>query len=87
MDADAVGLELIAAEVDRVDVNQSSVTDSTGHRRLLRPSEVARTFRVQTKTVTRWADEGKLTCIRTVGGHRRFDAEEIRRLLSDTEEP
>ena len=41
---------------------------------LLTPSEVAALFRVNPKTVTRWARAGKLTAIRTLGGHRRFRA-------------
>lgn len=40
--------------------------------RLLTPGEVARIFRVDPKTVSRWAQAGKLTCIRTPGGHYRF---------------
>ena len=39
---------------------------------LLTPSEVAALFRVDPKTVTRWAKAGKLTSIRTLGGHRRY---------------
>jgi excisionase family DNA binding protein len=39
---------------------------------LLTPSEVASLFRVDPKTVTRWAKAGKLTSIRTLGGHRRY---------------
>ncbi|HET8582175.1 MAG TPA: helix-turn-helix domain-containing protein, partial [Jatrophihabitans sp.] len=35
---------------------------------LLTPSEVATLFRVDPKTVTRWAKAGKLTSIRTLGG-------------------
>ena len=38
---------------------------------LLTPAEVASLFRVDPKTVTRWAKSGKLTSIRTLGGHRR----------------
>ena len=48
---------------------------------LLTPSEVAKLFRVDPKTVTRWAKAGKLSSIRTLGGHRRYRAEEIQRLL------
>jgi excisionase family DNA binding protein len=43
---------------------------------LLTPSEVAALFRVDVKTVTRWAKTGKLSSIRTVGGHRRYRADE-----------
>ena len=39
---------------------------------LLTPAEVASLFRVDPKTVTRWAKAGKLTAIRTLGGHRRY---------------
>jgi len=45
------------------------------------PAEVAALFRVDPKTVTRWADAGKLTAIRTLGGHRRFRQDEVQNLL------
>jgi excisionase family DNA binding protein len=48
---------------------------------LLTPSEVAALFRVDPKTVTRWAKAGKLTSIRTLGGHRRYREAEVRALL------
>ena len=48
---------------------------------LLTPSEVAAMFRVNPKTVTRWARSGKISAIRTLGGHRRFRASEIRKFL------
>lgn len=52
---------------------------------LLTPAEVAALFRVNPKTVTRWARAGKIAAIRTLGGHRRFRASEIRRCLEDME--
>ena len=48
---------------------------------LLTPSEVAALFRVDPKTVTRWAKAGKLTSIRTLGGHRRYKESEVKALL------
>jgi excisionase family DNA binding protein len=48
---------------------------------LLTPAEVAALFRVDPKTVTRWAKAGKLTSLRTLGGHRRYRESEIRSLL------
>lgn len=51
---------------------------------LLTPSEVAALFRVDPKTVTRWAKAGKLTSIRTLGGHRRYRASEVYSLLDRT---
>jgi len=57
--------------------------DLTAPEELLTPAEVAAMFRVNPKTVTRWARSGKLTAIRTLGGHRRFRATEIRRRLDE----
>ena len=51
---------------------------------LLTPSEVASLFRVDPKTVTRWAKAGKLTAIRTLGGHRRYRASEVNALLQSS---
>jgi excisionase family DNA binding protein len=51
---------------------------------LLTPSEVATLFRVDPKTVTRWAKAGKLTSIRTLGGHRRYKESEVKALLITT---
>ena len=48
---------------------------------LLTPAEVASIFRVDPKTVTRWAKSGKLTAIRTLGGHRRYRKSEVQSLL------
>ncbi|GEN80318.1 BldC family transcriptional regulator [Actinotalea fermentans] len=48
---------------------------------LLTPSEVAALFRVDPKTVTRWAKSGKISSIRTLGGHRRYRESEVRLLL------
>ena len=44
---------------------------------LLTPREVADLFGVDPKTVTRWAKAGKLTSIRTLGGHRRYRKSEV----------
>lgn len=40
--------------------------------RLMTPAEVAAFFRADPKTVTRWAQAGRLPSIRTLGGHRRY---------------
>jgi excisionase family DNA binding protein len=50
---------------------------------LLTPAEVASLFRVDPKTVTRWAKAGKLTSIRTLGGHRRYKDSEVKALLNN----
>lgn len=54
--------------------------------KLLTPSQVAALFHVDPKTVTRWANAGKLSAIRTLGGHRRFHREEVERLLYSRED-
>ena len=53
--------------------------------RLLTPGEVAAPFRVDPKTVTRWAAAGRISSIRTPGGHRRFRESEVRALLEGEE--
>jgi excisionase family DNA binding protein len=54
---------------------------------LLTPSEVASMFRVDPKTVTRWAKAGKLSAVRTLGGHRRYRESEVRELLEGVPQP
>ena len=60
--------------------NFASLT-SSNQEKLLTPAEVASLFRVDPKTVTRWAKAGKLTSIRTLGGHRRYKESEVKALL------
>ena len=50
---------------------------------LLTPREVAELFGVDPKTVTRWSKAGKLTSIRTLGGHRRFRKSEVEDLRNN----
>ena len=50
---------------------------------LLTPAEVAEFFRVDRKTVTRWATNGRLRFLRTPGGHRRFRESDVRALLAE----
>lgn len=50
--------------------------------RLLTPGEVADKFRVTPKTVRRWAASGRLTSVRTPGGHRRFWESDVRAVLA-----
>lgn len=61
-----------------------SMTDQPGQQdeALLTPSEVATMFRVDPKTVTRWAKAGRLTSIRTLGGHRRYRRAECVHLMN-----
>jgi excisionase family DNA binding protein len=54
--------------------------------RLLRTADVALLFQVSERTVSEWARRGRVPWVRTPGGHRRYPAEQIRRLLSDGSE-
>lgn len=49
---------------------------------LLTSGEVAELFRVDPKTVTRWAAAGRIDSVRTPGGHRRYRESEVRALLA-----
>ncbi len=60
---------------------RSSHLEPLSQQSLLTPGEVAVLFRVDPKTVTRWAQAGKLSAVRTLGGHRRFLESEVRQLL------
>jgi excisionase family DNA binding protein len=42
---------------------------------------------VSPKTVSRWAQEGRLPYLRTLGGHRRYPDAEIRALLEALSDP
>ncbi|WP_242904430.1 BldC family transcriptional regulator [Actinomadura terrae] len=52
------------------------------HDVLLTPAEVAAMFRVDAKTVTRWAQQDKIPYVWTLGGHRRYPEKEVRALLT-----
>lgn len=51
-------------------------------RKLISATEVASTFSVHPGTVVRWAKEGKISHIKTLGGHRRYDADEIHKMVN-----
>jgi excisionase family DNA binding protein len=52
---------------------------------LLTPREVAALMKVAPKTVTRWAKEGKIGFIKTLGGHHRFKSEDVAKLMMGPE--
>jgi excisionase family DNA binding protein len=64
-----------------VNLPNFSPLSSANQEKLLTPAEVAAMFRVDPKTVTRWAKAGKLTSIKTLGGHRRYKESEVKELL------
>jgi excisionase family DNA binding protein len=49
--------------------------------------QAAQALGISTTTARRWADDGRLGATRTAGGHRRFAASEVRRLLAERGRP
>ena len=43
----------------------------------LRPEEASKLLNVTVRTLEKWETEGKISCVRTKGGHRRFLYEDI----------
>jgi len=64
------------------DSQKSSLADGPGHR-LLTSRQAALRLQIGTSTLNRWADEGLVRCLRTAGGHRRFDSDMIESLLQE----
>jgi excisionase family DNA binding protein len=81
MGADPGGWTRVAGRADRMMPDEESVND-----RLLTPAEVAEMFRVNPKTVTRWARTGRLRAIKTIGGHRRYRLSEVRKAVEAANE-
>lgn len=54
-----------------------------GPDQLLFPGEVARMFRVRPATVARWAGKGKLACVWTPGGARRYSRQQVEHLMNN----
>jgi excisionase family DNA binding protein len=53
----------------------------------LHPAEVADILHVSPKTVSRWAKDGRLPFLKTLGGHRRYPEAEIRQLANQLQVP
>lgn len=78
-------VEVTAAYSDTIELIERRVGPETlvETYNLLRPQEVAKIFHVNSRTVAKWASEGKLEHIRTPGGHLRFSSRSVRRALED----
>jgi excisionase family DNA binding protein len=70
-----------------IEIYGHDLSGSSPRDRYLRASEAATILHVSPKTVSRWAREGKLGHVVTLGGHRRFYREEIERLASPVVAP
>jgi excisionase family DNA binding protein len=65
---------------------QPSAKATTTDPSYLRTAQVAEILYVSPKTVSRWAKEGKLPFLNTLGGHRRYPEAEIRELATELRE-
>jgi excisionase family DNA binding protein len=65
---------------------QPSGKTATDYPSYLRTAQVADILYVSPKTVSRWAKEGKLPFLKTLGGHRRYPEAEIRELAEELRE-
>ena len=65
---------------------QPSGKAATDYPSYLRTAQVADLLYVSPKTVSRWAKEGKLPFLKTLGGHRRYPEAEIRDLAEELRE-
>ncbi len=54
-----------------------------GQREYLTPREGAGILHISPKTLSRWADLGWVSCVVTLGGHRRFPREEIQTIEAE----
>lgn len=50
---------------------------------ILKPAQVAKMIGVNQKTIARWADAGKLPCMKTPGGHRLFEKKAVEKFMKD----
>ena len=65
--------------------DEGELVDDVAENEYLTPGQVARLLHVSPKTISRWAAQGLLPCLVTLGGHRRFrreDVEEVARRMS-----
>ena len=67
-------------------MHHQSVRPASSTATYLRTSQVADLLHVSPKTVSRWAKEGKLPFLKTLGGHRRYPEAKIRELANDLRE-
>lgn len=59
----------------------SEELETLGDKDLLLPGEVAYLMRVDPKTVGRWAKEGRIQFVKTVGNHRRYRAGDVKTMM------
>lgn len=62
-------------------VNKDQESEHDEAPEYLGPARVAEILHVSPKTVNRWANEGRIPCIVTLGGHRRFRRADVEQAL------
>lgn len=77
--------QTITIDPERLAARRHITNEPVEIENLLTPAEVAQAFRVDPKTVTRWAKAGRLPFVRTLGGHRRYREADVRALRDGAE--
>ena len=53
-------------------------------KKLVSIGKISKLFGVSGETIRRWSELGKIKCVKTLGGHRRYDLEEVKKLLENS---
>jgi len=67
----------INVDIDEPGMGREHMAAPRKQREYMTPGEVAVVLHVSPKTVNRWANEGRIPCIVTLGGHRRFHRDAV----------
>ena len=51
--------------------------------KLISPKRASKMLGVHPVTLINWEKNGKLECVKTLGGHRRYKLEDIKKILND----
>jgi len=70
---------------DEVDARIEPDMTTDRERDYLTPGEVAQALHVSPKTIIRWANEGLIPCMMTLGGHRRFRRADVEDVVTRVE--
>jgi excisionase family DNA binding protein len=65
---------------------ENEILNSEDPHTLLRPRDAARLLAVNPRTLSYWANDGKIRCVTTQGGHRRYPLSVVRALMNGTDQ-
>ena len=71
--------------MDVTDVVETDVVETDANEEYLSAGDAARLLCVSARTVSRWADQGRIPHLVTLGGHRRFPKSSVLKLLGSAQ--